>query len=70
MLIASATPHAAHRCYRLVISTNSEPAVVSSLQAGVGDVDTDPPTVIGIFNPDIDPSVAGTVLDFAGINIA
>jgi hypothetical protein len=70
MLIASATPHAAHRCYRFIISANSESAVVSSLRARVSDVDTDPATVIGIFNPDIDPSVAGTVLDFAGINIA
>jgi hypothetical protein len=70
MLIASTTPHAAHRCYRFIISANSESAVISSLQARMGDIDTDPATVIGILNPDIDPSVAGAVLDLARINIA
>jgi hypothetical protein len=70
MLFASATPHAAYRCDRFIISANSEPAVVSSLQASVADVEADPATVIGIFNPDIDPGVTGAVLDLAGINIA
>ena len=70
MLIASATPHAAHRRDRFIISANGKTAVISSLQACVGDVDTDPATVIGIINPDIDPSVACAVLDLTRINIA